>query len=1442
MQKKICILLLLFSFRIISGFSQIAIEPTSVSSVQNASSHYRFMKLDATNGLSNNQVICFLKDSKGYLWFGTISGLNRFDGHTIKVFRHQIRDSTSLLNSHIIKLFEDPLGKIWVTTIEGVCIYDPDKENFIRNTRQYAAQFSLPDGAVRDIVKDRKGNYWFIHTTTGLYVYQVKEAKKVSHLDLSSSPDKSLSPKATLPPNQQISSFVEDKQGRIWIVYKSGVLCQLDPISYRILYQNTSLRDNYNAHALQNGQNFNLIADRDGDLWLYVLRANLGAFYFNTKSRTFLKADKDSPHIRLKSNIIQGIVEDNQGLIWIGTDHGGINLVNKQNWQMSYLLHDPDNSKSLSQNTINSLYKDQTGIIWAGTYKDGVNYYHENIFRFPLYQTNRSMPKGLPYNDFNRFVEDEKGNLWMGANGGGLIYFDRNLNSYTSYHSGPGSIGSNVVVSLLIDKEKKLWIGTYYGGLSCFDGKKSITYRHQATDKNSISDDSIWELFEDSKGQIWIGTLDGGLERLDPKTGKFTHYASGAPHSIHASYVSEIVEDRHGFIWVGTSYGLEKYDYTTNRFTHYLSNAQNTTALSNNLIHALYKDSRGLLWVGTHEGLCVLDEYTNSFRVFRKEEGLAHNTILSLVEDKAGNLWFGTPAGITCAHIVKTGAKGNANSTKDLTLTFANYDESDGLQGKEFNENAALRTRSGELLFGGARGYNQFYPKQIVTSTQAPEVVLSDFYLFNKKVGIGETFDSGIILPLPLDKTKEITLDHSQNVFAIEFAAMDFFHPGKNRYRYKLEGFDRQWTYADLSRKVTYTNLNAGSYVFKVQACNEVGEWASGATQLTITVLPPLWLTKTALCIYGILFLLLLYLSKRLVEQRQRIRFEYEQQRKEALRMHELDQLKIQFFTNVSHEFRTPLTLILSPLERLLQHSTDPHPFEVSGLHNQLRLIDRNAKRLLNLVNQLLDLRKIELEKIKLAPNRGEVIGFIRDTTLAFSDLSEKKRLSLSFHSEVQELYMDYDADKLEKILFNLLSNAFKFTPEGGIVSVYTSIYYEDSVPCLQIDVKDSGIGISPGMEEKIFDRFVQNEIPASMINQGSGIGLSITKEFVNLHGGKISVQSRPQQGSCFTVYLPITRESKTVQHDNLPKEISKKGTVTFEDRQLLSTPVFKNKSVPDQKMPPETVPNATIHCENTTSEDKATILLVEDHEEFREYLKGCLLEKYHIVEAKNGKDGWQKILLNLPDLIISDIMMPEMNGLELCRQVKSDVKTSHIPILLLTARSEEEQQLEGYQTGAQDYTEKPFHFGILESKIKSLLSQQQAARNAFTQQIRIQGKDIPITPLDEKLIRKAIGIVEKNMSNPDFSVETLSLELGMSRIHLYRKLQALTEKSPLDFIRVIRLERSRQLLEESQLTIAEIAYQVGFNNPKYFAKYFRQHFGELPSAYLTRKRSLVNG
>jgi signal transduction histidine kinase/ligand-binding sensor domain-containing protein/DNA-binding response OmpR family regulator len=1361
---------------------------------------YKFKKIDINQGLSHNQINTIYRDSKGFMWFGTMSGLNRFDGYNFKVFKHSIEDTTTISDNFITGIIEDDEGKLWVNTRSEMNVFDPQKETFSRELNKYLKKFSCSASSFLSLNKDKQGNIWVVNKKAGIYKYDIS-SKKTTNIAHRPNDTTSLY-------SNEISTIEEDYSGNYWTINRSGILEKIDGKTNSVVYRNFYLYNKYKDDT----PDYKLFIDKDNDVWIYITSDPGGLFFFKVSDKSMLHIHKDALTCKLNTNSVRSIVQDEHGIIWIGTDHGGINLLDKKDFSIRYLLNNPDDDKSISQNSIVSMYKDKFGIIWVGSYKKGVNYYHKNLVKFQLFKHQTLNPNSLSYDDVSCFAEDDKQNLWIGTNGGGLVYFDRKQIKYTSFvhkYGSPNSLSNDIIISLFIDSKKNLWIGTYYGGLCMYDGKRFKTFKHNPLDSKSISDDRVWRIYEDSRKNLWIGTLGGGLELFDRKKEVFYHYRVGDVNSVQSKFVVCFREDTDGNLWIGTAEGIDLLNRQTGRFIHYDHESNDPSSLSNRNVIDIIEDSRKLIWIGTREGLNLFNKTKGAFRTFRDVNGLPDNAILSMVEDDSHNLWVSTPNGLSNI-IVKKDRLG------EYSFEFKNYDESDGLQGKEFNENAVLKTKQGELIFGGANGFNIFQPRDIKINKDKPDVAITDFVIFNKSVKVNEKIDGRVILQKAINESKEIVLKYSENIFTIEFAALNYIHPEKNKYSYMLEGFNKDWMKTDgRNRKATYTNLNPGTYTFKVKASNNDGYWNEEGSRLTITILPPFWKTKTAFLLYILIILGALLLSRKILLERERLNFKIDQERMEAQRNHELDVMKIKFFTNISHEFRTPLTLIITPLEKILKQTKDPDQ------KKQFDLIYRNARRLLNLVNQLLDFRRMEVQEIKLNPSRGDIIGFIKEISYSFSDISEKKNIQFSFQSSITELDTVFDQDKLEKILFNLLSNAFKFTPEHGKVSVeirvlddqpeIISIKENDELKWLEIKVRDTGIGISSEKHEKIFERFFQNDLPGGLINQGSGIGLAITKEFVKLHGGSISVESEPEQGSCFTIWLPI-------------KDLLHKVSETLITEHI-QTVDHSNANLP----------------EFNENNKKPILLLVEDNEEFRFYLKDNLKNEYNIAEASNGLEGWKQATSIIPDLIVSDIMMPEMNGIDFCKKVKNDQRTSHIPIILLTARNAEEQKLEGLQSGADDYITKPFNFEILELRIKNLVSHRDLLRKSFQKQIVVNPSEISVTSLDEKLIKKALEIVEVNISNPDFSVEELSKELGMSRVHLYKKLLSLTGKTPIEFIRVIRLKRAAQLLEKSQLTVSEIAYQVGFNNPKYFTKYFKSEFNTLPSLYVAGKQKEEN-
>jgi len=1356
---------------------------TQSLSVFAQSERYNFSKLDIYNGLSHNQVTTILKDDDGFLWFGTGAGLNRYDGYSCKIFRNKHDDSTTLHDNSISALYELPDRKMWIMAGGIPCIYNSYTEKFNANYLNYLNTLGLPSGSIVNITKGGNGRYWFLYDSLDLYLY--------------SSADKKARPfrqNFKFDPTEKITAVKETKDGKLWLVYQTGFLQEYDISSNKIIFSSTSFQ------KLNKGINpYNLFIDNDGDVWIWWIP--YGVFLFHPQDNSIRQFNENSFPSRLNSNLVSRIVQDNEGLIWIATDHGGINLIDKKNnFKVSYLLNDPKDPRSLSQNSITALYKDDDGIIWLGTYKQGVNYLNGNIVKFPLYHHQESNSKSLQFDDVNRFVEDRSGNIWIGTNGGGLIYFDRKNNTFKQYLHNPNnenSLSANVIVSMWIDHEDKLWIGTFFGGLNSFDGNKFTHYRNNPNDSSSLASDNVWEIFEDKEQNLWVGTLGNGLDLFNRKTNGFEHYQTkeGKASPLVSNYISAILEDRKGNLWIGTNGGITVFGKNKMHPTAYIHSSDKNSLVSNNVI-SLLEDSKGRMWVGTGEGLDLYNEQTKAFQVFTTADGLPDNIILNILEDNHQTLWISTPKGL-CNVMPKQ--KENA-----VALSVINYDEMNNLQNREFNDNAALKTKEGELIFGGPSGFNIINADKIAKPVPHPKIVFTALQILNRGVEVGEEVNKRILLQQSLPHLKSIDLKYKENVFSIEFASLDYSHSSRDKYAYMLKGFSNDWLYADGNqRRVTYTNLDPGHYIFKVKILNASGVWSDEKT-LNINIAPPFWRTPIAYIIYTLVALAILLLARKITLDRIHMKFEMRQQRSEAERAHALDQLKTKFFTNVSHEFRTPLSLIISPLDKIINNTDD------EDQKKQLNLVHRNAKRLLNLVNQLLDFRKIEVQGLKLHPSIGDIVQFAEDISYSFSDIAEKKGIQFSFSSNIETLEIYFDKDKIEKILFNLLSNAFKYTHDNGTVSVkllYTARSTNEEEGTLAIEVEDTGIGIHVDKQEKIFERYFQTDVPASMVNQGTGIGLAITKEFVRLHNGVITVKSEPEKGTCFIVTLPAKKIYDSSIHSTL-------NTLSIEDSEQIG---FE---------------------ENQSRGKKKTILIVEDNEDLRFYLKENLRGQYHVEEAVDGKEGWEKIKSMNPDLIVSDIMMPLMDGIELAKKIKNETISAHIPVILLTAMGSEEKQIEGFQAGVNDYITKPFTFEILASRIKNLLAQQKLLQKRFQKQIEVNPGEVTVTPVDEKFLKQALEVVEKFMENTDFSVEDFSREMCMSRKALYNKILSLTGRAPLEFIRSIRIKRAAQLLEKSRMRVSEIAYEVGFNNPKNFTKYFKEEFNVLPSQYVADKKS----
>jgi signal transduction histidine kinase/AraC-like DNA-binding protein len=870
-------------------------------------------------------------------------------------------------------------------------------------------------------------------------------------------------------------------------------------------------------------------------------------------------------------------------------------------------------------------------------------------------------------------------------------------------------------------------------------------------------------------------------------------------------YVRTIFEDSKKNLWLGTTQGLQLADSSKSNFTTFRNIADNINSLSNSAIIDIYEDKKGDLWIGTEYGLNHFNPNTKVFTRFNTTDGLPNNRIFGILEDDNGYLWISTSKGISKIGIGRKDGKNGTEKGKVFIRNCTNYTSDDGLQSNQFNYSSRLKTKDGEMFFGGVKGLSSFYPEEIKNNKFVPPVVIVDFKLFNKSVNPG---DADSILHKAISETEEIVLNYDQSFFALEYAALNFVSPKKNQYAHKLEGLDKDWIYTGNNGTASYTGIMPGNYIFRVKASNNDGIWNMKGTSIKITIKPPFWKTIPAYITYFMAFISMVLYFRHQFLARQKSKMQNELERIKAEKNHEINQIKLQFFTNVSHEFRTPLTLILGPLEKLIAEK----PKNEGG--NKLllyELMQRNAQRLLRLVNQLMDFRKLEAGELGLKASCKDIIAFIANVANSFKFQAENRNITFTINSEVDEKQVWFDPDKLEKIISNLLSNAFKFTHEEGKIEINTRLDKD-----IIISISDSGIGIHKENLQSIFKRFYQVPKMQTSEKVGTGIGLALTKELVELHKGIISVDSEVGKGTCFTIRIPT-------------------GLKSVEQEQTISKFV-----IPEEK---EVTPNNITEEENksdvekpvTIKKDSPLLLIVEDNDDMRLFIKNELISLYRIVVAPNGKEGIKKAFDAMPDLIISDVMMPEVTGFELCNTLKTDERTSHIPIILLTSLSSKENKLLGLETSADDYISKPFNIEILRARIKNLINSRIKLREYFLRRLTPINDSATAESLDDKFLKRAIDLVNKNIADFNFSNDEFIAQIGMSRTALYSKLKSLTNLTVSEFIQSMRMRKAEQLLKDGSATISNVAYNVGFKNPSHFSRCFRKHFNITPVDYVKK-------
>lgn len=1322
-----------------------------------------WQSLSISDGLSQGMVNDIMQDRQGFMWFATKDGLNRYDGYNFKVFTRNPYTAHSISGNFCTALLEDSGGRIWIgTQKDGLNLFDPKTQRFshipvsdktLKGTGNYGIDY---------LKEDSSGAIWIITPQTGKYF-------KIPSSQLTALKQGKLPTvrEATIRNAAQIPDFVSDRHS-------------LEAGHAQSIY---GLDKDFSFGQKMLSKPVFVIKDRSGYFWATALGEIIC-----WKGKTFKKVAvprQDVPRLGLLGD--GSIAICFTGNVWLLKNASELNPETFLPGKALNGFFNAENSAARLYNPVSNLYQDLHGNIWASNQGYGVA---------KLNRHTRFFRSFLPFVSAGYLYQSRQGNVYIHGN-------YRPTFHYYTLNKADNTIGrlpeklyrkTHEHEALAQDRSQHFWL-TVWDGQQLVLEKYSPNWQplkeyplpamHYANRRNA-------KLIEDSKGNIWIGHINGRLLKLNEQTGQFTAYdpqvlsAAGGFIETLALY-----EDSAHTLWIGTQAGLVKVEnfQTAPRFSIYQTDVGSRQSLSDNMVSGMVDDPVNpgkYLWVSTKGGgLERLNKQTGQFEHFDETRGLPNKVVYGILVGNDQNLWMSTNRGIA--------------RLNPKTLTFRNFNKSDGLQDDEFNTASYFKAPSGELLFGGVKGVTIFRPSDLSGKQTPPVVRILGLKINNQKIEPGTDAD---VLKQSIEYASAIELDFDQNQVSIEFAAMDFTNPFKNRFRYRLDGIDKDWVDAGTNHAANFAQLPDGDYIFHVQGTADGEQWSKPAA-LRIRINPPFYQTWWAYLSY---MALIGYVSYRFYRnQLKRVRLEEQIRFKsqETQRLAELDRLKTNFFTGISHEFRTPLTLILGPLQDL----QGKYPNE--GI---LTVVQRNTARLLALINQLLDLGKLDAREMQPRMRTGDLAAFMQQLNSSFESFAQSRAVNFRFHQNRKEFITAFDADKVEKIVTNLLSNAFKFTPANGQVELV--ITYQAKL--VSMVLKDSGIGISPDKLPQIFDRFYQADGSAKRSYQGTGIGLALVKELVELLQGEISVESRTGVGTIFYLSLPVNEEYEALREEEAPAN----PFPGYADSFLL--PEIQRSSKQYQNNP---------KSEKNARED--ILLVVEDNHDLRAYIRGVFQESYQVIEAGDGKEGLELAFRHIPDLVISDLMMPNMDGLELCSALKASETTSHIPVVMLTAKAAVQDRIAGFETGADDYLVKPFNGIEIKARVRNLISIRNQLKKHYTRSIIDNGTMPPgLGQSEEPFIRKVKAALEKEFSNSSFDVEKLAAEMNMSSSQLLRKLKALTNLTTVEFIREYRLQKAAGMLAQKSASVSEVAYQAGFESLSYFTKVFQQKYKILPSEY----------
>jgi len=1326
-------------------------------------------KVTPDGGVAISSVMCIEEDMHGLIWFGTNNGLFNYDSKEIKKYTYSQYEKNTLPTNRINQIYNDN-ERLIIVTERGLCQYRPDYDDFVE-FNIIDLKGGVIDGDFSFLTQTKDGKYWVLNNN-GLLSFNTNFVSDgYVNINNNSSRPRLLN---------------LDEQGNLWVIFHNGEIYYKTPDNSEFIYFSTGIARLPRA----------FYADQQ-HVWIGYSQHGLHCYDIN--GQLIAKYEESNGFI---DNNIRSIIEADDGNIWVGT-YNGIAILNGLN--IIKTINSSQNPE-LPHHSVWSMYRDSKNTIWLGTWLGGLSYYSK-------YKTS-VIKQNQHHKDYNvdddiitSFAQDpDLKHIWISTASGQLKKYNLKTNSEEVFQVQYDGINVLTIKTIAIDKEGTIWLGTYEQGI--LYKKKDESDFHRLKTRFSLGLQTISILPVDDG--LWVSDYQQGVFFLSTKNNKTTRYRHNALDSttISNNSVRKIIEDQKGNIWFATEKGLNVKLKGSKKFTRISHRQEAHSLFSYDFIYTIIEDSHGDIWIGSNgAGLIKWDTKDNTYTKLTKAQGLPADDIYSIIEDTENNLWLATGNGI-CKYNTKT----------DEIRTYENIEN---ITQSTFNANSGLLAADGRLFWGTTNGYISFDPKNIdIKNTRAPKTTITNFYINNKEV---LATDDNNILSKSISSTKNLTLKYKHSLFSFKFVADNFINPEENRFKFRLHNFNEEWIETDFNELAIFTNIPPGKYVFEVRASNNDGVWNNESTQINIEITPPIWKTWYAYSFYIlVLGLFLYYISKEIINQgklKEQIRLEKVKSESEE----NLHQMKLQFFTNISHEFRTPLTLIMGPVERLLAN----HSAKDSS-YNQLQIIKNNSERLLRLINQVLDFRKINAGKLKLKPINNDIIAFSKNIFNCFNEHARHRHFKYNFQTSHNELLVDFDPEKLDKIIYNLLSNAFKYCRDKGSIEMRINGNVEDfsisnqnqhtlgetsTDNYVEIIIADTGHGISSEHLPKIFERFQQ--LDESKM-QSSGIGLNLTKDYIQLHNGKLRVVSTVNQGSAFSILLPTKQESLFIGTIESSKTIDKKD--------ITSTPLADiNK-------------NISINIED--KKDQALILIVEDNLELLNYLKSSLGDYFRIARAKNGVEGVQKVLSLHPDLVISDVMMPEMNGIEFCETIKKDIQTSHTPFILLTALESIQDQITGLESGADAYISKPFSFNLLMAHISNLLNSRKQLKEAFKNNNEDKWENhIDSMDMDKKLIIKAIDYIESNLSNSDISVDDLADTLHLSRTTLHRKLKSLTGQSATEFIRGVRLKNAAKHILSDQYKVNEVAFMVGFNSLNYFTRSFKNYYGMSPRDYIKHNK-----